>query len=189
MPLLLPLGDFVPLLVELLADEDAEMRLFAIDLLDEVPPDERTLPALIHALDDDDALVRIWAASLVVEFGEKAKAAIPALMKWMIPDESMLPHRQEWFRVTAADAIIRIDPSRLDTTLPVLLDALDSHNPLCQLVAAEALGDLGRFGAVALPTLRRSLQDDPERQCFAEAIAKITADIASDSRQLHLAGI
>ena len=172
MPLLLPLGDFVPLLVELLSDEDAEMRLFAIDLLDEINPDGRTLSALIHALDDNDPLVRIWAASLVVEFGARGRAAIRAFMKWMIPDESMPQHRQEWFRVTAADAISRIDPSRTDI-LPVLLDALESRNPLCQLVACETLAELGRSAAVALPILRRLHEDDSDRQCFAEAVAKI----------------
>ena len=34
------------------------------------------------------------------------------------------------------------------TFLPVLLDALESRNPLCQLVGAEALGDLGEWASV-----------------------------------------
>jgi len=172
LPVLLPIGDFVPLLIDLLADDDAEMRLFAMDVLGELQPDLRSLPALIAALEDDDPLVRIWAASLVVKFGARAKAAIPALEKWLVPDRSMTAARQEWFRVTAADAIVRIDPSRTDV-LPVLVAALESRNPLCQFVAAEALGDLR--AAVALPMLRRLQQGDPDRECFAEAVAKITA--------------
>ena len=189
MPLLSPLGDFVPLLVEALADDDVDMRLLAIDLLDELEPDERSLPALISALGDDDPLVRIWAASRVVRFGPRAKAVISALEKWLTPDESMPLHRQEWFRLTAADALVRIDPSRLDI-LPLLIAALDSHNPLCQLVAAEALGDIGgRAAAVALPKLEELLLAEPDNVWFAEAIVKIDAETASDSRQLRLPGI
>ena len=176
-----PIGDPIPLLVEALADDDVDMRLLAIDLLDELEPDERSLPALIGALGDDEPLVRIWAASRVVRFGPRAKAAISALEKWLTPDESMPPHRQEWFRLTAADALVRIDPSRLDI-LPLLIAALDSHNPLCQLVAAEALGDIGgRAAAVALPKLEELLLAEPDNVWFAEAIEKIDAETASDS--------
>lgn len=188
MPLLSPISDPIPLLVALLGDNDPEMRLFAIDLLGEFGPDVRTLPALIAALEDDDPLVRIWAVEQVVKFGAKAKAAIPFLEKRLLPDQSMPPHRQEWFRVTAADAIVRIDPSRTDV-LQVLFDALESRNPLCQSVAAEALGDLGSRAAVALPMLRRLHRDEPDRQCFAEAIEKITAEIAADPGESRLAQI
>jgi len=177
MPLLLPVGDFVPLLVEALADDDAEMRRFAIELLGEFEPDERSLPALIATLGDPEPLVRIWAASLVVDFGPRARAAVPAFEKWLVPDQSMPPHRQEWFRVTAADAIVRIDRTRIDV-LPVLLEALESRNALCQYVASETLAHLGADAAAALPTLRRLQQEEPDRRCFAEAIEKITADLA-----------
>jgi len=166
MPVLLPIGDPIPLLIDLLADDDPEMRLLAIDVLGELQPDVRSFPGLIAALDDPDPLVRVWAASLVVEFGARAKAAIPALERWFTSDASMTVARQEWFRVTAADTIVRIDSSRTDV-LPVLLEVLESRNPLCQFVAAEALGDLG--AAVALPMLRRLQQDEPNRECFGEA--------------------
>lgn len=91
MPLLLPLGDFVPLLLDLLADDDAEMRLFAIDLLAEVPPDQRSLPALVTALNDFDPLVRVWAVGQVVDFGPRAKAAVPALLTWLTPRDCRVP--------------------------------------------------------------------------------------------------
>ena len=39
-----------------------------------------------------------------------AEAVISDLEKWLTPDESMPPHRQQWFRLTAADALVRIDP-------------------------------------------------------------------------------
>lgn len=46
---LLPPSDPIPLLIGLLADDDPEMRLFAIDLLEEAVPDGRSIPALIHS--------------------------------------------------------------------------------------------------------------------------------------------
>jgi hypothetical protein len=67
LPLLMPIGDAIPLLVDLLTDHDLEMRLFAIDLLKELEPDERTLRALVGALGDPDPLVKIWAVEQVVE--------------------------------------------------------------------------------------------------------------------------
>ena len=38
MPLLLPIGDFIPLLIDLVADDDPEIRLFTIELLGELRP-------------------------------------------------------------------------------------------------------------------------------------------------------
>lgn len=181
MPVLSPLGDFIPLLVEALEGGDPDMRLLAIDLLAEVESDQRSLPALVAALDDPDEIVRIYAVEPVLRFGTTARAALPALRSWL-SGEASTPSRQEWFRLTAAAALVRIDPDQIQEMLPMLVEALESQNPLCHVVAAEALGDIGKAAAVALPRLEELAQEESESTWFAEAIEKITA--ATDLRHL-----
>jgi len=170
---ILPSGNPVPVLVEALADTAADLRLLAVEVLAEPEPDERTLPAFVATLEDCDRLVRIAAVEQVVRFGPKAKSALPALEKWLTDED-------ERFRLSAAAAIVKIDPERIDGMLPVLVAGLDSMNPLWRGMAAESLGDLGKAAAAAVPKLEKTLQDEcAGLRCDAAlAMLKITGDPA-----------
>ena len=161
----------IPILVEALADNDPDLRLLAVEVLAELEPDEKTLSALIAALDDPDRLVRIAAVEQVARFGPKAKAALPALERWLTDEDEPFP-------ISAAAAIAKIDPDQIDRVLPVLVAGLDSKNSLWRGMAAEAIGDLGGLAAVALPKLKKLLQGDcAALRCDAAiAIQKITCD-------------
>lgn len=166
---LLPIGNPVPVLVEALADADPNLRLLAVEVLAELEPDERILPALVTTLEDHDPLVRIAAVERVVRFRTKAKAALLALERWLADED-------ERFRISAAAAIVKIDPEQIDRMLPVLVAGLGSKNPLWRGMAAEALGDLGEVAAAALPKLETLLRDECAglRCDAAMAMLKIT---------------
>jgi HEAT repeat protein len=168
---LLPIGNPALLLIQALADNDPDLRLLGVEVLAELEPDEEALPTLIAALYDADRLIRIAAVDQVARFEAKAKAALPALERWLADED-------ERFRLSAAAAIAKINPDQIDKMLFVLVAGLDSKNSLWQGMAAEAIGDLGEAAAAALTNLEKLLQDDCAglRCDAAVAISKITSD-------------
>jgi|LSQX01.3.fsa_nt_gb HEAT repeat protein len=170
---LLPIGNSLPILLQALADADSDLRLLAVEVLAELESNEGALAALVAALDDPDRLVRITAVDQVARFGPKAKAALPALGRWLTDED-------ERFQLSAAAAIAKIDPDQIDKMLPVLVAGLDGENWLWRGMAAEAIGDLGKVAAAALPQLRKLLQDDCAglRCDAAVAISKIKGNPA-----------
>ena len=129
---------------------------------------EPALPAMIEALKDDHRIVRICALEPVAAFGEKAKAAVPILLKW-IGSEDKFSH------VTAIGHILMIDRSRADDLLPVLIESLGSDYVI-QRHAAWLLGQLGELARDAVPALKWMLEDSSVRRIVGEALQEITGD-------------
>lgn len=134
---LAPHEHIVAALAEALTDEDAEVRLLAVEFLRELGPKaEPVLPAMIRALDDEDRIVRIAALEPVAAFGVKAQAAIPILETWLSCDD-------QFSKVSAAGHILMIDPSKTVEMMPFLNEALSSDNEMIQRQAEWLLDELG----------------------------------------------
>lgn len=92
----------IPALVELLRNETAEVRTFAILALGRIGLDSpAVLPALTASLQDENAEVRLFTVMNLGRMGPKAKPAIPALTK-------LLSVEDEQLRTTVAKALERI---------------------------------------------------------------------------------
>ena len=98
---------------ELIADlkSSQEMdRIIAVRLLPQRTADaDRVIPALIETLKQSDGDVRWSAAIGLGTFGDRAKAAIPAL-------QAALHDKDARVREAAGKAIARIDPSQAPKT-------------------------------------------------------------------------
>jgi hypothetical protein len=133
-----PFGDETVLaMAEALKDPDADLRIFALKILEALGNKaEPALPAMIEALKDPHRIVRICALEPVAAFGAKAIDAVPILLKWIGSDD-------EFSHVSAIGHILMIDPSRADELLPILVESLDSDDFVIQCQTAWLLGQLG----------------------------------------------
>lgn len=122
----------IPGLVHTLEDDDAEVRLLAVDLLDAAGPRaEAAVPALVSRVADPDRLVRVAAASALARFGPNAAAAVPFLEPWL-EDEN------EYVRVIAATTILTVNPRMgAPLVLAKVKEGLYSKNPVVRSLAEE----------------------------------------------------
>ena len=168
-----PFGDeTVSAMAEALKDPDADLRIFALKILEYFEGDtEPALPAMIEALKDDHRIVRICALEPVASFGEKAMDAVPILEKWIGIDD-------KFSHVSAIGHILMIDPSRADDLLTVLIESLDSDDFVIQCQTAWLLGQLGELARGAVPALKRMLGDEDSsvQRAAGEALQEITGE-------------
>ena len=95
----------MPLLVELLRDEQVSFRRFAADALIDLTPDTESIqPALRRALRDEDAEVAGDAARALGALNKRARPSVPALVR-------TLSHEDDYVRVYAAEALASIGPA------------------------------------------------------------------------------
>ncbi len=118
----------LPLLSELAADADPDIRANAAEALASMP-DHRTLETLHQLSRDDIWFVRARAARALGEAGE---AAVRRLVEMLVDD-------QWWVRENAARAIARIG----EPAIPLLREALLSEDRFARNKAAEVLVGLG----------------------------------------------
>lgn len=109
----------------------------------------------------------------MTRFGQKAKAAIPILRRWL--DDAKIH-----VRLASAAAICQIDPEQIPVVVPHLIDGLERGVALDQSYAAETLGSLGEEGTPARSVLETLLNDDCAGvRCSAGiAIWQITGDFS-----------
>jgi HEAT repeat protein len=194
----------VPVLAELLSDPDEKLRRGAAEFLGEMGPAARAaLPALRAALADRAAAaVRVAAAEAVWRIDRDARAAVPALIAALRnrndqfrdraaaalgqigPDaREAAPALAEvvedetvdlGVRLTAAEAAWLVS-SDVRTTVPVLIDALQSEDKEARTHAAGILERMGPAAADAVPALTEALNDPDEdvREASAQALRAV----------------
>jgi HEAT repeat protein len=166
-----PFGDeAVTGLAETLKDSDIDLCIFVLQVLGHYDGDtESALPAMIRALEDPHRIVRIAAIGPVAELGEKAKLAVPILMKWLDSED-------EFSRVSAVGHVLQIDPTKADKLLPILVESLESDDCVIQCQSAWLLGKLGELARCAVPALKRLLDDESSsvRRVVGDALQEIT---------------
>ena len=111
---------------------------------------DELIPTLVESLSDPDGAVRevAWIGS-----------------------------NDELSHVMAAGSILRIEPTKADDLLPVLIDALESDDDGIKMEAIWQLERLGEMAIDAVPALRRLLDDHSTVSMPAsDAIHRITGD-------------
>jgi outer membrane protein assembly factor BamB/HEAT repeat protein len=143
----------IPLLVELLRNEETTFRRFAADaLIDLAPYTESIQPALRRALRDEDSDVAGDAARALGALRARAGPSVPALVK-------TLSHENAYARVYAAEALASIG-QRSGVATRDLARALGDPIPGVRWAAAEALGSIGPAAQAAVPQLIDALTDE-----------------------------
>jgi outer membrane protein assembly factor BamB len=158
----------IPLLVELLRDEQISFRRSALnELIDLAPETELIQPALRRALRDEDSMVAGDAARALGALGQRASPSVRALVK-------TLSHENPYVRIYGAEALASIGPKASASTTD-LARALRDPVPGVRWAAAEALGSIGPAAQLAVPQLIAALKDEflYVRICAAEALGSI----------------
>ena len=132
-----------------------QARRYAAERLGVVGNDVvETVRPLIDALDDPDVMVRRSAAQTLASFGPASMAAVPKL-------ESLLDE-DEWTRVIAVEAILKIAPARTEELCPMLAGALRSRSPRIRQWAVQSLAEIPAAAATAVLPLIDALDDEAE---------------------------
>jgi HEAT repeat protein len=164
-------------LTKLLKSENVNTRWMAARILGENGPGAKpAVPALIETLKDKERSPRIWTTIALASIGPEAKAAIPALTEASKNDEV---DQVRWY---AAVALVKIASEK--AAAPLLIEALNGPKTNDDYLdvrrrAAEALGQLGPAGKVAVPALMEALNDKKYfdiRAAAATALGQIGPD-------------
>ncbi len=158
----------IPLLVELLRNQQTDIRRLAADALIDLAPDTESIqPALRLALRDVDSMVVADAARALGALRSRASPSIPALVK-------ALSHGEPHVRIYAAEALASIGPKAGAATND-LAKALGDPVPGVRWAAGEALGSIGPAAQSAVPQLIKALKDEflYVRICAAGALGSI----------------
>lgn len=164
--------------------EDERVRSWAIytlgrvgQLSDERP--DRTsrviVEALCQVLREQNVAVSPSAAHALGEFRQVADGAIACLLTALSADAEII-------QVSAAGAIVKIDPERDQVILPILLRILESDDELSRDWAIAVLGELGPMAQSAAPTLKALIAAAPNSTTAyhsEEALKRITAPSTS----------
>ena len=159
----LPAAEAVAPLVE---DPEETVRQLAVVLLGRMGA--AGVPALSRALGErQPAVVRAFAASILAQAGPAAASAAEPLGKCLESSEEKLG-------ITAGLALSRIGSG----ALPVLRRALAAREAATAVLAARALGWMGKDGSPALEDLKRvAAAPGPEpRMAALAAIVAVTGD-------------
>ncbi|MEM8954069.1 MAG: sulfatase-like hydrolase/transferase [Verrucomicrobiota bacterium] len=113
------------------------------------------ITALLKALGDKDAAVRYWGATGIGNIGK------PAAEQAMVKLTAALKDSSPSVRIAAARALCRM--GNLETGLPILEQELESEHQWARLQAAIDLDELDETARPALPSLKKALENQPNK--------------------------
>ncbi|MHB0960051.1 MAG: HEAT repeat domain-containing protein [Pirellulaceae bacterium] len=145
----------VPGFIEALSHADVESRRFAVSMIGLVEADlQNVIQPLIAALADPNPFVRGTAAMVLADYGENAAEAVTHLERLLEEDG--------FTKITAAHAVICIEPGRTEELTPLLTEALTSRDKTVRRRAAQVFGEIPAAGAIAIHSLIQTLGDDED---------------------------
>jgi HEAT repeat protein len=163
-------------LVQALDDEDEFVRLTVLNTLNNIG--SAAAPAtlvLVNILaDSEDIIERGIVAEVLGSIGPAAGEAIPQLLKCLQePGDSAA---RGYFRLRVAHAMWQISGAT-EHLLAIASNAITSPEWWLRWQGAGLLGELGSAGTVAIPQLRRLVDDEHQlvRRSAAESLGKIEA--------------
>lgn len=157
-------------LKKLLHDSDADVRIFASDILGSTGT-AQAVPALCQALlNDPEVNVRYQAA---VSLGQLAFAEAAPCLNKALNDE-------EWVQFSVIEALTKIKDA---SSISALIQALGKSSELVASIIVDALGEMGNIKAV--PLLLKGLDSSPA--ALANKIVRAVINIMGE-RSLNLLG-
>lgn len=147
-------------LVELVHDQDADIRIFATDILGSTDSFMAVDPLCDALLKDPEVNVRYQAA---VSLGDLANPAAARCLNKAMQDD-------EWVQYAVIEALAKIKHS---SSVDALVKALNTSSDLVASMIVDALGDVGNIKAVTM--LLRHLDKSPTalRNKIVKAIVSI----------------
>ena len=163
-------------LVQALGDDDENVRLTVLNTLDKLGTAAAPATSVLVRIlaDSDDIIERGIVASVLSSIGPPAEEAVPQLLKCLQePGDSAA---RIYFRLKVADALWRIS-GVAEHLLAIGLEAVSRPEHWLRWQGAGSLGELGSAGSVAIPQLRRLVDDEHQlvRRSAAESLGKIEA--------------
>lgn len=150
-------------LVQLLHDQDPDMRIFAADILGSSGSVLAVAPLRNALLRDPEVNVRYQAA---VSLGSLAFPEAADSLNKALNDE-------EWVQFSVIEALIKI---RAESSVGALVKALDASSELVASIIIDALGEMGNLKAVPLLLRRLSSTTGPLRNKIVSSIVKILGE-------------
>lgn len=157
-------------LCSLLHDKDADIRIFASDILGSTGSALAISPLCAALLRDPEVNVRYQAA---VSLGNLAFPEAAESLNKALEDD-------EWVRFSVVEALTKI---RAESSVGALIKALDASSDLVASTIVDALGEMGNLKAVPLLMRRLDSTSGPLRNKIAAAVIKILG-----SRSVKLLG-
>ena len=149
-----------PSLVELLHDQDPDIRIFTADILGSSKNVMAVAPLCEALLKDPEVNVRYQAA---VSLGELAHHEAARCLNKALGDE-------EWVQFAVIEALAKI---RDESSVGALLAALSTATDLVASMIVDALGQIGNIKAVALLLRRMDASPTPLRNKIVMAVVNI----------------
>lgn len=149
------------------------LRMKCAQMIAEIAPEECALilPILTAGLDDEDASVVQWAAFGLKDLGPAAAVAVPRV-------KQLLKGRDDFIRISLAEALVSITADEHDFVLPILMQLLQEIDEVFHDFVFKIFGDIGPKAVSSVPRLQKFLSDeDPSKAMEASiALGKITGD-------------
>lgn len=156
----------VPVVNELLASPDVEVRTFAATLAARLGPQAGPMAERLAALLDETAdQPRISAMKALVDLGPAARVAVPRVKRALREDPN------QWVRIGAVQVLAE-SPGNEPEIIRLLVEAFADSK---ERVGSYAVQSIARFKEAAVPPLLTALEaENPRvRLCATEALALI----------------
>jgi HEAT repeat protein len=154
----------LPAIYEGTRDPSFDVRAAAVPALVKVESDEaKLIEVLVRSVSDETGRVRRPAAQAIGKFGDRARAAVPALVAMLERDNDRGPA----FEALKAIGVV---------TVPDLKKMLGAKDAKVRVFACESLGKLGPQAADAvsdLESIANKSDSEALRRAAKEALAKI----------------
>ncbi|QJB57572.1 HEAT repeat domain-containing protein [Pseudodesulfovibrio sp. zrk46] len=150
----------MPSLIELIHDEDADIRIFVSDILGSTDNMLAVEPLCEALLKDPEVNVRYQAA---VSLGELRKEEAAPCLNKAINDE-------EWVQYSVIEALTKIGHS---SSVDAMVKALDTASDLVASMIIDSLGEMGNVKAVTMLLKRMDDAHTALRNKIVKAVVKI----------------
>ncbi len=150
----------LPSLIELVHDEDADIRIFVTDILGSTDNLMAVEPLCDALLKDPEVNVRYQAA---VSLGELRKEEAAPCLNQAINDE-------EWVQYSVIEALTKIGHA---SSVDAMVKALDGASDLVASMIIDSLGDMGNVKAVSMLLKRMEDSHTALRNKIVKAVVKI----------------